>query len=213
MYAQSGLGLKGLPFPTDEVIKARENGTLGELLPSGTEFPVRFSNGEWNVLVVCRDAIHTYLVTKYVMAEPFAMNKDETAEGGWPACGIRKHVQGIYDILPESFRKAVIPMHIRQLTQNTAVECDDMAFLLSVTNVFGTNAWDPEANCDDMQLDIFRKPAARIKNRLGAFGTSWWWLRSANIGTNFFNVYFDGSVSTNTANAEGGVVVAFCIES
>lgn len=69
----AGISLEPSPFPADEIIKARGNGALDKLLPSGTEFPVRFANGEWNVLVVCMDRDHTYLVTKYLMAEPFAI--------------------------------------------------------------------------------------------------------------------------------------------
>ena len=167
MYSQAGPELKSSPFPADKIIKARDAGTLGEMLPSGTEFPVTFANGERNFLVVCRDEGHTYLVAKYIMAEKFAMNKDETAEGGWPACRMRKHVQSIYNMLPEDIRRIVIPMHIQQVTQGDFVECDDMAFLLSVTNVFGTNAWDPETDCNDTQIDIFREASHR-KRHLGA---------------------------------------------
>jgi hypothetical protein len=212
MAAGAGLKNETTPFPADEVIEARENGALDKLLPSGTEFPVRFSNGEWNVLVVCRDETHTYLITKYVMAVPFTMNNDWTSEGGWPASDMRKHVQEIYGMLSEDVHKAVIPMHIRQLAQGTAVECDDMAFLLSVTNVFGTNAWDPEADCDDTQIDIFREASHRKKGHLGASSASWWWLRSANGSANFNLVGCDGSHGNDYATGEGGVVVAFCIE-
>ena len=229
MYAQSGLELKDLPFPAlelkdlpfsaDEVIKTREDGTLDKLLPSGTEFPVRFSNGEWNVLVVARDKRYTYLVTKYIMAEPFAMNDERTNKGGWPASDMRKHVQEIYGMLPENFRKAVIPMHIRQLAHGTAVECDDPAFLLSAVNIFGEEAvfgeeeYSPEADCDDTQIDIFHYPTARIKGRPGASSASWWWLRSANYYSNFYGVTTSGDWNYDTATSASGVVVGFCIES
>ena len=211
MYAQEGLDFEDVPFPTDEIVRARENGTLGEMLPSGTEFPVTFANGEKNILVVCRDRGHTYLFTKYIMAEPFAMNDDWTNEGGWPACRMRKHVRGIYDMLPEDIRKVIVPMHIKQLARGTAVECDDMAFLLSVTNVFGTNIWDPETDCNDTQIDIFREASHR-KRHLGASSASWWWLRSANHDYGFTGVGSGGGNYTNTACSEGGVVVGFCIE-
>ena len=55
MYTREGLDFKDSPFPTDKIIRARETGTLGDMLPSGTEFPVRLSNGERNILVVGRD--------------------------------------------------------------------------------------------------------------------------------------------------------------
>ena len=120
MYAQAGLDPETSPFPADEIIRAREAGALGEMLPSGTEFPVTFTDGEGNVLVVCRDDGHTYLVTKHLMAKKFAMNDDWTNKGGWPACRMRKHVQGIYDMLPEDIRKVIVPMHIRHIFRETA---------------------------------------------------------------------------------------------
>ena len=212
MYAQEGLDFEDVPFPADEIIQARRDGTLGEMLPSGTEFPVTFANGARNVLVVCRDMGHTYLVTKYIMAEKFAMNDDWTNKEGWPACGMRKHVQGIYDMLPEVIRKVIVPMHIRQIAQGEVVECDDPAFLLSVTNVFGKNAWEPEADCYDTQIDIFRDAEARMKKLPSASNASWWWLRSAYGNYDFYNVFADGSYGISDADDEGGVVVGFCIE-
>ena len=217
MYAREGLDFEDIPFPADEIMKARDVGTLGEMLPSGTEFPVRFTNGERNVLVVCRDRDHTYLVTKYLMAESFAMNDEWTNKGSWPACRMREHVQGIYNMLPEEFRKVIIPLHIRQIAQNKVVECDDMAFLLSMTNVFWKNVWEPETDCDDSQIDIFRrrffrKPASRVKRRPGASSASWWWLRSAFSSNYYTDVSSGGSGNGTIANYEGGVVVGFCIE-
>ena len=212
MYAQEGLDFKDNPFPVDKIIRARENGTLGKALPSGTEFPVTFANGEKNILVVCRDRDHTYLVTKYIMAETIAMNKKCANKGGWPACGMREHVQGIYNMLPEDIRKVIIPMHIRQLVQDEFIECDDRAFLLSTVNVFGEGAWNPGVDCGDSQIDIFREPANRIKKLPGASSASWWWLRSANGSASFTHVSSDGSNGINSANNEGGVAVGFCIE-
>ena len=213
MYSQAGLELKSSPFPADKIIKARDAGTLGEMLPSGAEFPVTFANGEKNILVVCRDRDHTYLVTKYIMAETIAMNKRCTNKGGWPACRMRKHVQGIYDMLPEDIREVIVPMHIQQIVRDKIVECDNRAFLLSATNVFGTNIWEPSDDCADTQIDIFREASHREKGRLGSSSASWWWLRSA-YNTNGFNfVSSDGNINlTNYANSEGGVVVGFCIE-
>ena len=212
MYTQEGLDFKDSPFPTDKIIQARETGTLGKILPSGTEIPVQFSNGEKNILVVGRDKSHTYLFTKYLMAEKVTMNGSATNNGGWPACKMREHVQSICNMLPEDIRKVIIPMHIRQLVQDEFIECDDWAFLLSTVNVFGEDARDPGVDCGDSQIDIFREPVNRIKKLPGASSASWWWLRSANY-TNYFNfVYSDGSYGPDYANYEGGVVVGFCIE-
>ena len=212
MYSQAGLELKSSPFPADKIIKARDAGTLGEMLPRGTEFTVRLSTGERNILVVGRDKSHTYLITKYLMAEPFAMNEDWTNKGGWPACRMRKHVQGIYDMLPEDIRKLIVPMHIRQIVRDEVVECEDKAFLLSAVNLFGKNVWDPREDREDTQVDIFRDDEARMKKLPGASIAWWWWLRSAYGNGSFSYVRTDGSYGNTYANTEGGVAVGFCIE-
>ena len=212
MYTQERLDSKDISFPAGKIIRERKNGTLGKALPSGTEFPVTFASGEKNILVVCRDRDHTYLVTKYLMAESFAMNDELTNKDGWPACGMRQHVQSIYDMLPEDIRRIIIPMHIRQIVQNKVAECDDLAFLLSAVNVFGRDAWYPEIDCEDSQIDIFRKLEDRAKRRVGASSTSEWWLRSALGTTGFCCVYTDGIRDGIGAYTEGGVAVGFCIE-
>jgi len=213
MAASAGMSLEYSPFPADEIIQAREDGALDKLLPSGTEFPVRFSNGEWNVLVACKDRDHTYLVTKYLMTESFAINNSMTIEGGWPACGMREHVQEIYNMLPEEFQRTIIPMHIRQLVRYGEVaESDDKAFLLSTVNVFGEDAWHSKGDCDDTQIDIFREAGHREKRYLGASSASWWWLRSATSNASFYTVTSGGSSSISFATGAHGVVVAFCIE-
>lgn len=211
MYAQEGLDFKDSPFPADEIIKARKTGTLDGILPSGTEFTMRFSNGERNVLVVGRDKNHTYLITKYLMTEKFAMNRYWINEDRWSAYGMRKHVQEIYNMLPENIRKTVIPMHIRYIAQDKVIKYKPRAFLLSAANVFGNDAWNSEADCDDSQIDIFREPVNRIKKLPGASSASWWWLRST-YSDNYFNIVRADNSNTSFNVHAGGVTVGFCIE-
>ena len=212
MYAQGGLKLKDTPFPVDEIVKAREAGTLGDMLPSGTEFPVTFTNGEKNILVVCRDRDHTYLVTKYLMAEPFVMDDDWSYEGSWADCRMRMHVYHIHTMLPEDIRKVIIPIYIQQTAPVEFFKCNNWAFLLSAVNVFGEEACCPEVDYEDSQIDIFQKPVNRMKRRLGASGASWWWLRSAHDNNFYARVCADGSTDVCFAGNEGGVTVGFCIE-
>ena len=212
MFVQAGMDLETSFFSADKIIQARETGALGEMLPSGTEFHVTFANGERNVLVVCRDEGHTYLVTKYIMAEPFAMNDDWTNEGGWLASEMRGYVNKKYDMLPEDIRRVIIPMHIQQVAQGDFVECDDPAFLLSAVNVFGEEEWYPENDCEDTQIDIFRNPVNRVKRRLGGSSPTAWWLRSASTYRFFTNVSDIGDRGHDFACFTLGVIIAFCIE-
>ena len=212
MYTQEGLDFEDVPFPADEIIRAREAGTLSDALPSGTEFPVHFANGEKNILVVGRDSTHTYLITKFLMAVPFTMNETWMSKGGWPACRMRKHVNEIYNMLSEDFRRAIVPMHIRQTARSGEVECIDNAFLLSRVNVYGKKVRNTEVDCNDTRIDIFRKHAARFKKLPGASSASWWWLRSAYGDYDFYYVNVDSNSSIGISSTERGVVVAFCIE-
>ena len=181
-------------------------------LPSGTEIPVQFSNGERTILVVGRDKMHTYLITNYLGKN--YMNPIWSNYGGWPDCSMRKHVQKFYEMLPEYLKKLVIPMHIRQYPWYGFVECDDMAFLLSATNVFGDEAWPLDLtlskDVDDTQIDIFSERNNRIKYLNGKEVE--WSLRSPYYIESFCSVYKDGSLHAVKAGREYGIVVAFCIE-
>ena len=212
MYAQEGLGFKDDPFPAKEIVQARDAGILGEILPSGTEFPVTFANGERNVLVVGRDKNHTYLVTKYIMAETIAMNDDWTNEGGWPACRMREHVQGIYNMLPEDIRKVIVPMHIRQFVQDEVVECEDRAFLLSAVNVFGRHSWKAEKDCGDALIDIFADHRNRLKFPAGGDYPSSWGLRTVLSDRHHAIVNENGIQWDSYANKPQDLVFAICIE-
>lgn len=212
----------GKSFPANEVIQARKEGTLHDLLPSGTEFPVQFSDGEPNILVVCRDERHTYLLMKYIMWEPYRMNAEPTNKGGWRDSGMRVHVKEVYDRLPEDIKRAVIPMTIRQeLRDGNIAECEDMAFLPSLTNVFGKELEYPDPDLDGAQIDIFNVRNNRRKSINGTSMNSYWWLRSAytsggcdsTLDYDFRLVSSNGAVwHGDIASSPGGVVVAFCIE-
>ncbi len=204
---------KKLDFATS-IIHARECGTLNDILPSGSEIPIQFSNGEKSVLVVGRDKNHTFLIMKNTYKRHYYMNTGWSNYGGWPACSMRKYVQRFYEMLPESIRKIIIPMHIIQYVYNEVVECEDMAFILSSVNVFGDSAFPFKlSQADDLdgtQIDVFCSQKNRVKCLDNE--ASEWWLRSPYYIESFCTVYKDGSPHAVKAGRECGIVVAFCIE-
>ena len=199
------------PVAVEEIIEAREAGTLESVLPSGAN--VKASLGDDEITFdVARDSKRTFLVMHDAMPEPHCMNEDWTNRGGWPASEMRRHVNEIFQRFPVEIRELAIPIKIKQKCRGEVVESEDTAFLLSASQVFGYD-WLKDRDCGDEQLDIFTDPRNRVKFCKGASSASWWWLRSA-YGSNYFtSVNNDGSTSGTNANNEGGVVVGFCIES
>ena len=199
----------------DNILVSREAGILDKVLPSGTNIPFSFENGEKNSFDVGRDKDHTYLILHDCMSKKHAINPTWTNKGGWPACTMREYMQHVYDILPNEIRKAIIPMHIQQtLSTGDVVESEDMAFLLSEVNVFGNNAWasDNDECNNSSQIDIFRSEENRVKVLANTGEPIWWWLRSPNYFGSFISVGKDGDHYYVDAFNEGGVVVGFCIE-
>ena len=215
---------------TAEIIKARENGTLGEVLPSGTSVKTTLGNKE-AVFDVARDSRKTYLVMHNVMRRTEQMNWKQTNDGGWYASDLRAYVSKLFKELPAEVRELAIPVRNRQVCRDKichgddwlgVVESDDLAFILSPSQVFGGNR--PE-DCGDEQLDIFTDPVNRIKYMEFMDGGEpvawWWWLRSA-INTaesyscvasyDFGLVDADGVSGYTYSNSFGGVVIAICIE-
>ena len=199
------------PVAVEEIIEAREAGTLESVLPSGAN--VKASLGDDEITFdVARDSKRTFLVLHDAMPEPHCMNDEWTNKGGWPASEMRRHVLEVFEQFPVEFKELAVPIKIKQTCRGEVVESEDTAFLLSASQVFGYE-WLKERDCGDEQLDIFADPRNRVKFRRGASSAWWWWLRSAIDSSSFYGVLSDGSDITYRANHEGGVVVGFCIES
>lgn len=212
-----------------EIIKARETGTLSEILPSGTSVKTTLGNKE-AVFDVARDSRKTYLVMHNVMRSAEQMNRKQTNDGGWYASDLRAYVSKLFKELPAEVRELAIPVRNRQVCRDEichgddwvgVVESEDMAFLLSASQVFGGNR--PE-DCGDEQLDIFADSGNRIKYMEFMDGESvawWWWLRSVINSTSSYTcaasydfglVDADGVSGHTYSTSFGGVVIAICIE-
>ena len=195
-----------------DVIRARSEGTLDAMLPSGTIIPFQFTdNGEENAFVVGRDSQNTYMVLQDCMETRFRMDQEPGNRGGWNGSAMKEHVQELFGLLPDTFRELALPARIRQRCQETVIESIDTAFLLSASQVFGYNSLK-EADCGDEQIDIFKSRPARIKHCAGETIASSWYLRSVFNKTEYFHVDREGIYDTTAANRNRGVVFAICIE-
>lgn len=195
-----------------DVIRARSEGTLDTMLPSGTIIPFQFTdNGEENVFVVGRDSQNTYMVLQDCMETKFRMNQEPRNQGGWSGSVMKEYVQELFGFLPDTFKELALPARIRQRCQETVLESIDTAFLLSASQVFGYNSLK-EADCGDEQIDIFKNRQARIKHCAGETNASSWYLRSVFNKTEYFHVDREGIYDTAAASQNRGVVFAICIE-
>lgn len=196
----------------EEIIKAKENGILETLFPSGTSVKTTLGNNKV-IFDIARDSKRTYLVMHDILPEPHVMNMVQKCKGGWPATDMRRYVHGLFEKLPSSVKKLAIPVSIRQIAQDEIVKCKDSAFLLSAVNVFGKDVREPETDCGDEQLDIFIDSENRAKSSgTSTESTFWWWLRSPYYSYCFCFVDEDGNLGDISADVEGGVVIALCIE-
>ena len=203
----------GIPdLVPEEFIAARENGMLETLFPSGTSVKTTLGNNKV-IFDVARDSKKTYLVMHDILPEPHVMNMVQESKGGWPATDMRRYIHGLFEKLPSSVKKLAIPVSIRQIAQDEIVKCKDSAFLLSAVNVFGKDVREPETDCGDEQLDIFIDSENRAKSSgTSTESTFWWWLRSPYYSYCFCFVDEDGNLGDISADVEGGVVIALCIE-
>jgi len=196
----------------------RENGMLGVLLPSGAKIPFVFTDGEANSFDVGRDDRHTYLILHDslmpCMDNEYIWNpKGYSTKGGYPASHYREILSDIFQKLPDIFQEIALPLHIEQKTERgESYECKDRIFLLSATNVFGSDSWKSENDCGDTQIDIFADHRNRLKFPAGRDYPSSWALRTVLSDRHHAIVNKNGIQWDSYANKPQDLVFAICIE-
>lgn len=152
------------------------------------------------------------LVCKDCLPEEYVMNKRLTNKGGWKASDMRKHTKSVLELLPDDLKAAIVPRTIKQKLDGEVVECEDLLWLLSSTEVAGAGSWCSESDVDDQQFPLYQTEKARVKE-CAHHGTWWWWLRSpgATNATNFSLVDTNGGVGTSDATTTSGVAFGFLL--
>lgn len=152
------------------------------------------------------------LVCKDCLPEEHAMNKRLTNKGGWKDSAMRKHTKDVLELLPDDLKAAIVPRTIKQKLDGDVVECEDLIWLLSSTEVAGAGSWCSESDVDDQQFPLYKTEKARVKE-CAHHGTWYWWLRSpvASTSTHFANVNGSGHANGNYATASFGVAFGFLL--
>lgn len=152
------------------------------------------------------------LVCKDCLPEEHVMNKRLTNKGGWKASDMRKHMKNVLELLPDDLKAAIVPRTIKQKLDGEVVECEDLLWLLSSTEVAGAGNWRSESDVDDQQFPLYQTEKARVKE-CAHHGTWYWWLRSPNAAdaATFSIVNSGGIVSGNNAGNASGVAFGFLL--
>lgn len=151
------------------------------------------------------------LVCKDCLPEEHVMNKRLTNKGGWKGCAMRKHMSEVLELLPDDLKAAITPRTIKQKLDGEVVECEDLIWLLSYTEVAGADNWRAEADVDDQHFPLYQTEKSRVKE-CADHGTWFWWLRSpvSSSATTFAIVYGNGSAN-GTASSSYGVCFGFLL--
>ena len=152
------------------------------------------------------------LVCKDCLPEEHAMNKRLTNKGGWRDSAMRKHMKDVLELLPDDLKAAIVPRTIKQKLDGDVVECEDLIWLLSSTEVAGVGSWCSESDVDDQQFPLYKTEKARVKE-CAHHGTWYWWLRSPNAtnATGFSYVGNNGGASHYSATGTNGVAFGFLL--
>lgn len=119
------------------------------------------------------------------------MNDNDTTEGGYEACSLRKVLNSkIYDTFPEDIKEKMVPF-----------ANGDFLRLLTEDEVFG-----------DERLEPMNNGRNRIAERgAGSDEAGWWWLQDVYSAANFALVHDAGLASYYGASHALGVRPAFKI--
>lgn len=152
------------------------------------------------------------LVCKDCLPEEHAMNKRLTNKGGWKASAMRKHMSDVLELLPDDLKAAILPRTIKQNLDGEVVECEDLIWLLSSTEVAGAGSWCSDSDVDDQHFPLYQTEKARVKE-CAHHGTWWWWLRSpyATNATICSGVYNIGTANSSGATNTDGVAFGFLL--
>lgn len=147
--------------------------------------------------------------------EKRSMNLTNTNVGGWPATELRSYLNGIfYNKLPNDLKIAIKPTRVISGYSNNGTDSsnftsNDKIYLLSGTEVNGTDEYDSAANTTS-QLEYYSQNS-KVKQYNGT--DIWWWMRStfSENNTSFRGVGANGYLGHTYANNIYGVSPAFRI--
>ena len=141
-------------------------------------------------------------------------NERNTNAGGWHDTKIRQDLNSgeIFNLFPDDLVEMITPRKIAQRIGGRTYESLDKFWLLSYTEVFGTDrGTDQTGDVGDVQFDFFKTKKNRVKFLNGEpYHHA---LRSPLVTstTNFWLVNGNGGMTTSGAGNSGGVCPCFII--
>lgn len=236
-------------YSLNELSEMIDEGNASKLLNVGDERDIELITGEKITVVILgfdhdnkADGSGKAAITlglKNLMDGDFAMNLEDTNEGGWAKSRMRTiYMQRIFKLFPEEWQNIIVPVRKRTsiggCSQGIA-EMEDKLFLFSVAEIFSSSAikesdWSSISDNAEMynaegkqyayyagligDADPDDAQELLVKRSSNASGSAYlWWLRSAHPtnSTYFHCIYYYGDVDTNPASNSRGVCFGFCI--
>lgn len=141
-------------------------------------------------------------------------NERNTNAGGWHDTKIRQNLNSgeIFNLFPDDLVEMITPRKIVQRISGRTYESLDKFWLLSYTEVFGTDrGTDQTGDVGDVQFDFFKTKKNRVKFLNGE--PYYHALRSPNVGNSTYFWYVDtgGYCNYYYASNSGGVCPCFII--
>lgn len=136
-------------------------------------------------------------------------NQRNTNAGGWRDCQLRKDCNGeLFELLPDDLAELITPRRIVQRIGGREYESLDKLWILSYTEVFGT---DQTGDVGDVRFDFFKTKKNRVKFLNGE--PYYHALRSPYVAstTHFWYVSGYGNMGNNGASSSYGVCPCFSI--
>lgn len=191
-----------------------QNGYAYRAVSVGDEIPFTLKNGESVVAVAVHENPYwnnsMAFVIKECLKDRCQMSFTNTNSGGYAATKTRKHlIDDIVPLLPDELVSVIKPRTIIQKYNNTEYKSTDLIWVPSRTEIVEPHDYFRDIDFGDIHFDFFRDEKSRVKMLVDE--TYFWWLRSANSGTNFYIVGYNGTSGSSNASNSNGVVFGFLI--
>lgn len=236
-------------YSLKELSEMIDEGNASKLLNVGDERDIELITGEKITVVILgfdhdekADGSGKAAITlglKNLMDGDFAMNLEDTNEGGWAKSRMRTiYMQRIFKLFPEEWQNIIVPVRKRTsiggCSQGIA-EMEDKLFLFSVAEIFSSSAikesdWSTISdnaemyNAEGKQYayyagligDADPDDAQELlvkRSSNGGGSANFWWLRSPYVSrsTGFRYISSNGDVNNDYASNSYGVCFGFCI--
>lgn len=154
------------------------------------------------------------LSQKNCLNEAGYMNSSNTNNGGWEGCKRRSWCNNVYyNAIPSIIKngiKQVNKKNYKVYNNATITTTSDYCFLLSETEIFGTNTYSV-GSTEGTQYEYYKTSSNRIKQVNG--GSNFWWERSpySSRTADFCGVNGSGDAGASYASGADGVAPCLCI--